>query len=304
MSQDGRPERILGVARDITDQKRAEDALRMSEDRARAAMEEAVEASRLKSQFLATMSHEIRTPMNGVLGMAHLLLDTKLTPHQRRYLLALQESGSNLLEIINDILDFSKVEAGKLELESIDLDLAEVVNGSAGLFSTTARTKGLERAVDIAPQVPRWVKGDPVRLRQVLTNLVSNAVKFTDRGSVQITVSALGGNRIRFEVADTGIGIPSSAARTLLDPFVQADASTTRRFGGTGLGLAICRQLSSWGEASTSKAGRNRAAPSGSRYRCCLPTGWLLSRLQPPGTPPLPESHRRPARFCWWKTPT
>jgi len=238
----GQPERVMGVAQDVTDQKRVEDALRVSEDRARAAMDQAVEASRLKSQFLATMSHEIRTPMNGVLGMAHLLLDTKLTPNQRRYLQALQESGTNLLEIINDILDFSKVEAGKLELESIDFDLRNIVESSSSLFLTTARSKGLDFAVTISPDVPSWVNGDPVRLRQILTNLTGNAMKFTDAGGVGVSVSAAG-DRVRFEVFDTGIGIDPQAAKNLLDPFVQADASTTRRFGGTGLGLAISRQL-------------------------------------------------------------
>jgi PAS domain S-box-containing protein len=240
---DGKPLRMLGVAQDITEQKRVEDALRVSEDRARAAMDQAVEASRLKSQFLATMSHEIRTPMNGVLGMAHLLLDTKLTPNQRRYLLALQDSGTSLLEIINDILDFSKVEAGKLELEHIDFDLHQLVDGVASLFFTSARTKRLDLSVDIGPDVPRWVAGDPVRMRQILTNLTSNAVKFTDSGKVAVNVYRSSRDLVRFEVSDSGIGIHPEARKTLLDPFVQADASTTRRFGGTGLGLAISSQL-------------------------------------------------------------
>jgi PAS domain S-box-containing protein len=239
----GRPERLLGVAQDVTEQKRVEDALRVSEDRARAAMDQALEASRLKSQFLATMSHEIRTPMNGILGMAHLLLDTNLTAGQRRYVMALQDSGISLLQIINDILDFSKVEAGKVELERIDFDLRRVVDGSAELFVTAARSKGLSLSVDIDPDVNRWVAGDPVRLRQILTNLTGNAIKFTDSGRVDITVSPAAGGRTRFQVIDTGIGIPPEARSHLLDPFVQADASTTRRFGGTGLGLAISHQL-------------------------------------------------------------
>lgn len=239
----GRARRMLGVAQDVTEQKRVENALRVSEDRARRAMDQAVEASRLKSQFLATMSHEIRTPMNGVLGMAHLLLDTRLSANQRRYLLALQDSGTNLLEIINDILDFSKVEAGKLELENIDFDLHGVVDGTAGLFLEPARTKGLKLSVEIDSGVPRWVIGDPVRLRQVLTNLTSNAVKFTDSGQVTLSVSPAPTGSVRFQVADSGIGIPPEARTNLLDPFVQADASTTRRFGGTGLGLAISSQL-------------------------------------------------------------
>ncbi len=243
LGADGKARRMLGVAQDITEQKRVEDALRVSEDRARRAMDQAVEASRLKSQFLATMSHEIRTPMNGVLGMAHLLLDTKLTPNQRRYLLALQDSGSNLLEIINDILDFSKVEAGKMDLENIDFDLHMVVDGTASLFFNPARTKGLNLSAEIDPDVPERVTGDPVRLRQILTNLCSNALKFTDSGRVSVNVARSPDGRICFQVSDTGIGIKPEARKTLLDPFVQADASTTRRFGGTGLGLAISSQL-------------------------------------------------------------
>lgn len=203
----------------------------------------ALEASRLKSQFLANMSHEVRTPMNGVLGMAQLLEDTPLNDAQRTYLSALNESGRSLLRIIDDILDFSKVEAGKLEVENIDFDLTDLVNSVMGPTATSAAAKQLECTTEIDPLVPRWVRGDPVRLRQILINLTSNAVKFTDSGSIHVRVGPGRAGRVRFEVTDTGIGIDPEDKDGLLAPFTQADASTTRRFGGSGLGLTISRQL-------------------------------------------------------------
>ena len=207
------------------------------------ALAQAQEASRLKSAFVATVSHEIRTPMNGVLGLTEMLLDSHLDTSQRVQLLALRESGQSLLSLINGILDFSKIEAGKLDIEEADFDLGAAVRSVAGTVSAQAEGKGLDLRVDIDSDVPCWVRGDSLRLRQVLVNLVGNAVKFTEHGSVTIGVSARRDDRLRFRVADTGIGIEPSARPTLLDPFSQADSSTTRRFGGTGLGLAICAQL-------------------------------------------------------------
>ncbi len=225
------------VFRDISERREVEKAIRVARD-------QAIEASRLKSQFLANMSHEIRTPMNGVLGMSSLLLDTEVDETQRRYLLAIRESGDNLMVIINDILDFSKIEAGKLELEEVDFDLGASLASVANAMTVAAHDRGLVLRLRVDPGMRRWVRGDPVRLRQVMTNLVSNAIKFTHMGTVTLTAASMGGgNRVRISVTDTGIGIDPSARDRVLGAFGQADSSTTRRYGGTGLGLAICNQL-------------------------------------------------------------
>ena len=206
---------------------------------------EAAEASnRVKSEFLANMSHEIRTPMNGVLGMAHLLGDTLETDEQRRYLRVIQESGEALLMVLNDILDISKLEAGKLEIESIEFDLGTTVEGAADLMLPKAREKGIDLALFIEPTLHGLYRGDPTRLRQVLLNLLGNAVKFTEAGAVALEVTVRSqGSAIHFEVTDTGIGMDEGATARMFQKFVQADSSITRKFGGTGLGLAICRQL-------------------------------------------------------------
>ena len=222
-------------------------ALAEASAQARALAQKAEEASRAKSEFLATMSHEIRTPMNGILGMTELLLDAGLGERQRRFAEAVYQSGVHLLHIINDILDFSKIEAGKLELERIHFDLREMVEDLGSMFAQQAEAKGIELVCFVPHDLPVALRGDLVRLRQILANLVSNAVKFTEAGEIVLCTQLLEQDgarvRLRFEVRDTGVGIAPPAQARIFEAFTQADSSTTRRFGGTGLGLAISKRL-------------------------------------------------------------
>jgi two-component system, sensor histidine kinase and response regulator len=239
----GRADGVIQVIADVTERKQEAEALQQAKETAEA-------TARVKSLFLANMSHEIRTPINGMLGMSGLLLDTELDDEQRDYVKTLRQCGDALLTLINDILDFSKIEAGRLDLELVDFELEAAVHDVLDLVAENAYGKGLELVGLVDPEVPAWVAGDPGRFRQILINLVGNAIKFTQAGEVRVHVRLDEKDQedqpracLRVEVSDTGIGIAREARGRLFEPFSQADASTTRRFGGTGLGLTIAKEL-------------------------------------------------------------
>ncbi|PGH56716.1 hybrid sensor histidine kinase/response regulator [Azospirillum palustre] len=332
-ASDGRARWIAGSCADVTQSRRSQEELRAAEDQltrlaaetfalaekldgaredAEAARIAAENASSAKSRFLAMMSHELRTPMTAVIGMGDLLMGTGLNDQQKAFVRTLRSSAGTLMTILNDVLDFSKIEAGQLTLEEIDFSLPRLVDDVVQLFLVRAAAKGLSLSASIADDTPRHIRGDPTRLRQVLFNLVSNAIKFTDRGTIEIAVwspdppadaaPADAPVTLRFEVEDNGIGMTPEQRARLFDAFVQADVSTSRKYGGTGLGLAICKRLveAMGGEitvASTPGRGSTFRFSIRSRLAEAPPVGELGARPALPGAAETPEPTQVPLRL-------
>ena len=260
MALDGEPV-IQAIIRDVSTRKEAEAVLEAARDTALAAAE-------LKSQFVANVSHEIRTPMNGIMGMTQLLLGSPLTARQMEYAKTIAQSAEALLGVINDLLDFSKIEAGKLTLENIDFDLPGLLRDVIELHRPRADAKGLALVLETDTGLPGWVKGDPLRVRQILLNLTDNAIKFTQRGEVRVRAEAQADGRVRISVKDTGIGMSETARGRIFKAFAQADGTVSRKYGGTGLGLSICRQLA---ELMGGELGVESAPDQGSTFHLTLP---------------------------------
>jgi PAS domain S-box-containing protein len=295
--EEGRVTRVVGVHTDVTELLNAQEELRHQaaslavlardlEEQRRTADA----ANTAKSQFLATMSHEIRTPMNGIIGMLSLMLDSNLNADQKRWASTALDSAETLLTIINDILDLSKLDAGKTEIELLDFDVAGLIEGVAALLKVRATAKGISLATDITPDMPKWLRSDPTRLRQILFNLIGNAVKFTQNGEVVVHASATTTHtdscELRIDVTDTGIGIARDQMAGLFEPFRQADSGMARRFGGTGLGLAIVKRLVRLLGGSVSVQSQVNA---GSTFTVILPCTIASSPLDRPAAAP-PQS--------------
>jgi signal transduction histidine kinase/CheY-like chemotaxis protein len=281
--EEGRPQRLVGVLQNVTERKKVEGALI-------AAKEEAESATKAKSAFLATMSHEIRTPLNGVLGMAQAMEGDDLTPTQRDRLTVIRQSGETLLAILNDVLDLSKIEAGKLELDEAEFDLQDLARGAYAAFTAIAAKKGVGFALSIDEAARGVFRGDSTRVRQILYNLVSNAIKFTEAGEVKVRVGRREGQLV-LSVRDSGIGISPEALKRLFAKFEQADSTTTRRYGGTGLGLAICRELT---ELMGGTIEAESTPGEGSTFTARLPLERVADERPPAPSPPPPQADQSP----------